>query len=48
MSLKQSFERTQKKSVKDFFIPSDKNRSKPKAGDNNNFFTQLVQRSHSS
>lgn len=48
MSLKQSFDRLQPKSVKDFFIPSKKHDAKPKTSDNNNFFTQLVQRSQSS
>ncbi|HCL6958416.1 hypothetical protein KAG03_15110 [Klebsiella variicola] len=47
MKLKQSFERTQPKTVKDFFILTEKRTNKPKPGDSNNFFTQLVQRSQS-
>jgi uncharacterized protein YaaR (DUF327 family) len=48
MNLRQSFERSQPKSVKDFFIPSEKTSTKPKSGDKNNFFTLLAQRSHTS
>ncbi|CAM6202217.1 hypothetical protein ENINCK414B_00820 [Enterobacter intestinihominis] len=48
MNLRQSYEQSQPKTVKDFFIPNVKPTNKPKIGDKNNFFTQLVQRSQTS
>ena len=45
MKLKQSFQRTQNKTVKDFFSAADKMKIKTKNEDDNNFFTQLIKRS---
>lgn len=45
MGLKQSFDRSQPKTIKDFFAAAEKSKAKPKGTENNNFFTQLVQKS---
>ncbi|HDX4047744.1 TPA: hypothetical protein ROG05_000081 [Enterobacter soli] len=44
MQLKQSFERSQPKSVKDFFVAQEKPQTKIKPSDETNFFTKLAKR----
>lgn len=47
MTLKQSYQRTQTRSLKDFFSQNQKVKAKVKNNEENNFFTQLLKRSHS-
>ncbi|WP_313020630.1 hypothetical protein [Atlantibacter hermannii] len=44
MQLKQSFARSQPKSVKDFLVVPEKPQNKLKPNDDANFFTRLAQR----
>ncbi len=45
MTLKQSYQRSQPRTLKDFFSQNQKVKGKVKSDDENNFFTQLIKRS---
>ncbi|EMI5461219.1 hypothetical protein KW485_03130 [Enterobacter kobei] len=44
MTLKQSYQRSQVRSLKDFFPQNQKVKERVKSDDDNNFFTQLLKR----
>lgn len=45
MTLKQSYQRSQGRTLKDFFPQNQKVKERVKSDDDNNFFTQLLKRS---
>lgn len=46
MNLKQTYQNSQPKAVKDFFISPEKSKSKSKNLESDNFFTKLIKHAH--